>query len=180
MTKREKIENSLPSGVSLSKYYLDDSLDKALLGYVERGGGSNYLLPCYGYQAIKAVLKEQNYSGAEMYEKMKELIPYSDNVALPLILTKYKKEDLWAKIRSLKLNRWEGLNSAIIGLGTIGYRNTGVVYNKVLCVEVLEDTSSGLSSNESDDVISSIRKLEENLVPVDVGKYTPWYLTPIK
>lgn len=180
MTKREKIESELPENISLDKYYLDDILDTAILGYAERGGGSKYLLPCYGYQAIKAVLKSKGYYGSKLYSKLKELLPFSSDKHLPLILNKYNKKELWSTVRKLKLNRWEGLDSAVLGIGTIGYKNVGIVYSKSLCIEVLEDTSSGLSTMHSDDLVSSIRKLEENLVPMDVGKYTPWYLTSIK
>lgn len=180
MTKREKL--IAEADADLERYLLPKEVDGALLGYAERGGKGRYVLPCYGYQAIKAILKSEGFSGINLYAKLREILDYNSRVDFPLMLTKYNKRELWKIVKEGKFTRWEGLDYAALGIGSIGYNTTGLVYSKPGCVEILNDTSSGLSSSESesDNIVYAIKKLEESLIPVDTGEHNPWYLTPIK
>lgn len=176
MLKREKIDEQ----VSVKMNYLSDSVDAALLGYVERGGRNKYILPCYGYQAIKAILRASGASGPVMYAKIQALFSKKYSSELPVILVKMNHTELWRTINAKKYPRWEGLDSAIIGLGKIGpHEPTGIVYNKPGCINCLTVNSSD-GSDGSNAILNAIRMMDENITPVTLGQYTPWYLTPVK
>lgn len=176
MLKREKIAEL----VSVDMTFLDDKMDSALLGYVERSGRNKYILPCYGYQAIKAILRRDGAYGADLYAEMRLLFSKIHSWSMPAVLFKMKHDELWKTINSRKLPRWDGLDAAIVGLGKIGdHRPVGVMYNVPLCVHCLSMNSTD-GSNGSNSTINAMRKLTENIIPVSLGDYTPWFLTPVK
>ena len=56
----------------------------------------------------------------------------------------------------------------------------GVVYNKILCSDLLQANQSTNNSNSSQDSAQATALLEEHIIPLDLGEYTPWFLTPVK
>lgn len=176
MLKREKIKEL----VSVDMQFLDDKVDSALLGYAERSGRNKYILPCYGYQAIKAILRRDGAYGAGLYSKMQLLFSNMRSDDMPAVLYKMQHDELWKTINSKNLPRWDGLDVAIIGLGKIGWHKpTGVMYSVPLCVHCLSANSTD-GSNGSNSTMNAMRKLTENIIPVSLGNYTPWFLTPVK
>lgn len=173
MLKREKISNEL----SFDLKFMDDRWDKALLGYAESGGPGRYILPCYGYQALKAILRERGYDGRDTYTALQ--VMYSEMPSEPpLILSKLNRTDLWKKATSNNYMRWESLDSAVLGIGKIKYTTTGLVYSKPLCIDLLARNCAATDKNTK--LVNAINKLEEELIPVEAPEYTPWYLTPIR
>lgn len=171
MLNREKICNEIPYKLS----FMDDSWDRALLGYAESGGRGRYVLPCYGYQAMKAILKAKGYDGIDSYVAL-QLMFREMPQEVPLILTKVSRVPLWKEAADKKFMRWEALDKAVLGIGRLKYTTTGLVYSKPLCVNILASTSKSGTNK----LVTAINKLEEELIPVEAPNYTPWYLTPVK
>ena len=176
MLKREKITEL----VSVDMTFLDDSMDQALLGYTERSGRNKYILPCYGYQALKALLRRNGASGASMYAELQLLFAKMHKTDMPAVLYKMNHDELWKAINGKKFPRWDGLDAAIIGLGKIGcHLPVGVMYSVPLCVQCLSMNSTD-GSTGSNSTINALHKLSESITPVSLGDYTPWFLTPVK
>lgn len=173
MLNREKISEAL----SYDLKFMDDKWDKALLGYAESGGPGRYILPCYGYQALKAMLRDVGYDGENTYVALQLMMREMPDEA-PLILTKLNRNELWQTARRERFMRWESLDNAVLGIGKIRYKTTGLVYSKPLCIDILTKTSAATDRNSK--VLNAINKLEEEVIPVEAPKYTPWYLTPIR
>lgn len=172
MLKREQIEEE----VSYDLKFLDDKWDAALLGYAQSGGPGRHILPCYGYQALKAIIRSSGISdGTDTYIAM-QLLYNSMPIEAPLVLTKLTRPVLWNEAKSKNFMRWESLDNAVLGIGKLKYTTTGLVYSKPLCVDILAKTSKAKGNN----TVNAIHKLEEELIPVAAQRYTPWYLTPVK
>lgn len=173
MLIREKITDAL----SYTLQFMDDKWDRALLGYAESGGPGRYILPCYGYQAMKAILKEQGYDSVNTYTALQLMMRDMPDEA-PLILTKVNRSAMWERANKEGFMRWDTLDNAVLGIGRIKYNTTGLIYSKPLCIDILMKNSAAQDKNAR--VLSAINKLEEELIPVEAPRYTPWYLTPIK
>lgn len=175
MLKREKITD-MANGADLE--FLEDSWDNALIGLAESGAPGRAVLPCYGYQALKAILKDRGCNPAEMYARLQQLIN-SIEYEKPLFLTKYKKKELWQIICAKNFPRWDSLDHAIIGLGKTGWDDRGVVYSKPLAVTTIMNNQSSTSENKLLETGETLRFLEAHIIPVCLGEYTPWFVTPI-
>jgi hypothetical protein len=173
MLNREKITETL----SYDLQFMDDRWDRALLGYAESGGPGRYVLPCYGYQAMKAILRDIGYYGEDAYVALQVMMRNMPKEA-PLILTKLNRKDLWKTASDSGFMRWESLDNAVLGVGKIKYKTTGLIYSRPLCIDILSTTSAAVDRNTK--LLNAINKLEEELIPVEAPRYTPWYLTPIK
>lgn len=172
MLNREKITEA----VSCDLQFMDDRWDKALLGYAESGGPGRYILPCYGYQVMKSLLMGSGKYGGDLYVDLQLMMKDMPHEA-PLILTKINRSSLWRTAEAERFMRWESLDRAVLGVGRIKYKTTGLIYSKPLCVDVLASTSAAADRNTK--ILNAINKLEEELIPVEAPRYTPWYLTPI-
>lgn len=161
--------------------FLDSFWDPALLGYVERGCGQRmHKKACYGYQSMKALLKSKHMSPQQLYAYINNQFNAFSFKETPLVLTRYKRVPLWDRIRENNYPTWELMNKAILGLGTVGWTCTGVVYNKILCSDLLQANQSTNNSNSSQDSAQATALLEEHIIPLDLGEHTPWFLTPVK
>lgn len=174
MLRREKITEQVQADLK----FLPDKWDRALLGYVERGGPGRHVLPCYGYQAAKAILKGIGYTPQAMYPTWNKTVS-SMRGNKPLTLYKYNNRELWKRITEGRLPRWELLDTAIIGLGQLGWEQKGLVYNKATCVDLFVKSQTSTRSDMLA-TVDAITRLETNNIPVSLGEYTPWYLTPVQ
>lgn len=161
--------------------FLHNEWDDALMGYVERApDGDRGVTSCYGYQALKSMTNKKAKSPEEAYKMFSNLVYNTPKYNKPLIVSRLTRKALWDKIMKESLPRWEHLDKAIIGLGYAGWKLSGVVYNKNLCLELLRRDQSVNETNPMK-IESSLREwLEESVIPISLGKHTPWFLTPVK
>ena len=176
MPIRENINELAESNLS----YFDPSWDKALLGFVERAGDNRYVAACYGYQAMKAILKDKGCTPQQIYVRLGIVRNSMRDATSPIILTRSSRRPLWRIIREENYPIWDTLNKAILGLGYEGNTCGGVVYNKPLCTSLLQEAQSTNNDNATMDYAQALHFLDESIIPVSLGKYTPWFLTPVK
>lgn len=168
MSRQTNIQDTCPKPL----VFLDSFWDDALTGYAETYDGR--VKPCYVYQAAKCILKK--YDVREKYKKLLELGAGDD---APLVLSLYKPKFLWNKIAAEKLPKWENLNLAIMGIGSVGYDEHFVVYSVPLCTEIMELIQTPIGT-EMENLRNIINFIEKDIVPVPLGKNSPWYVHPIK
>lgn len=167
------------AGCDLS--FLDPYWDAALLGFVERGNGAlRHVRACYGYQSMKALLKDKYMTPQQLYAMINKQFNDFNLKNAPVILTRYKRVPLWDHIRENNYPVWESFNKAILGLGYIGWNCTGVIYNKLLCTDILQTNQSTNNDSALMDNAHAITHIEEHIIPLDLGEFTPWFLTPVK
>lgn len=178
MHKQKRVNET--AGADLT--YLPRDWDSALLGFVERGGSKNrHVHACYGYQAMKAVLlKERKLTPEQVYAHIKQVTNSLHGPDIPIILTRMKRQPMWDAIRRNKYPTWEYMNRAILGLGYAGWKCTGVVYSKSLCASILQEQQSTNNDNELQDYAQALTTIEDTLVPLDLGEFTPWFLTCVQ
>lgn len=165
------------AGVDLEFY--DRKYDSALLGFVESGGYRPAIMPCYGYQALKAVLFEDaDVTESKMFNKLDKIVSPS-MLDEPMLLMKLSRDYMWNIIRKYKMPRWDMLDSAIIGIGYMYRTPECIVYNKEACVEVLMNNQISCKGEQYDrETATSF--LNESVFPIDLGEYTPAFLTVVK
>lgn len=150
--------------------YMEDRWDSALLGFVEMAAGKDEIktVPCYGYQAMKVLLKDKHYP--TIYNDVRRAINTYDG----LILHKLNSQSMWNHILASKFPRWEHLDKAVIGVLYRGWTPVGVCYNKPMCESIIEDTHAAVvnPNNKAYTILAS-------LIPLYLGDHTPGYLTPI-
>lgn len=171
MRKQDKIQSELSTPLA----FLDGALDSALLGYVENAGGE--VLPCYGYQALKAVLKAQDPKPESLYRKMEKVYREMEEKR-PMLLIRMSPDLLWSLIEKEGYPHWEQLGRAILGLGTAAYDKKGLVYSKPLCAQTLAGNSSADTDVKA--LEAALSKLETSIYPIHLGEHTPYYLTPVR
>lgn len=160
--------------------FLHPDWNSALLGFAERGTEEGrYVLPCYGYQALKAIASQKTSNPEEIYKLITGAI-YDAPKEKPLIVTRYNHKALWRQVRLYKYPRWQYLDKAIIGLGREGWENSGLVYNKALCCDILVGNQSTLETNPMVLKANARKTLDETIIPVSLGDYSPWFVTQIK
>lgn len=174
MLKREKITDIAEADL----VFLDDTWDQALLGFAESGVKGRSILPCYGYQAFKAILRERGESPANIYLKIQHLINGMP-MEKPLVVTKFNRKELWNIIRAKNYPRWEQLDQAIIGLGKLGWVDKGIVYSKPLCITTMMNNQSTRDLNTMREIGHIATLIDSSIIPVSLGRYTPWFVTPI-
>ena len=162
--------------------FIDPIWDGALIGYACRGGYKEYIIPVYGYQAMKAVLIEKGFTPSQMYSILYNVITSTKVEGnSPLLFSKYSGKSLWWKIQEDNLPRWEYLDKAIVGIGsTFDGKYNGICYSKQLCVDILQNTSSSLSSNHWENYLANNYKLDNTIINVSLGDNTPFFITHIK
>lgn len=160
--------------------FLDEFWDPALIGYAERGGPGRFVLPAYGYQAMKALLKDKAYTPKQMYAILYKTLSKPTLGKRPLIVTKYNGSTLWNKIKEGEYPRWENLDKAIIGIGSTSFGAHGVCYLKNRCTEILQETSSSLSDNQWRNLLDTLYKLDNTIIAASLGEKSPWFVTSIK
>jgi hypothetical protein len=160
--------------------FLDSYWDKALIGYAERGGPGRFVLPAYGYQAMKALLKDQEYTPKQVYALLYKTLSAPVLGKRPLVVTKYNGDTLWKKIRNEKYPIWENLDKAIIGIGSTSFGSQGVCYLKNKCIDILQNTSSSLSDDQWRNFLDTSYKLDNTIVAASLGEKSPWFVTLIK
>lgn len=127
MLKRERIADIAEADL----VFLDDTWDQALLGFAESGAKGRTVLPCYGYQAFKAILRERGSSPVEIYIKLQQLVNGMAGEK-PLVVTKFKRKELWQIIHAkiiLAGNNLIRLLSALARLDGL----TRVLFTASLC-----------------------------------------------
>lgn len=174
MLKREQIALQVNSSLS----FLDDKWDQALIGYAESGAPGRHVLPCYGYQVLKTILRDKGMSPVQMYHHINTLVN-SISGDKPLMLTKYNRSSLWKTIKDKNYPRWDLLDKAIIGLGSTGWDQRGIVYSKPLCIDLLAASQTSTNQIELLDTAATITQLETSIIPICLGEYTPWFVTPV-
>lgn len=162
--------------------FIDPLWDPALIGYACKGGDKDYLIPVYGYQAMKAVLLEKSITPQQMYSLLYRTITgVKCEGKKPLLFSRYSGNSLWWKIQEDNYPRWEYLDKAIVGLGSIiGGNESGICYSKQLCIEILQNTSSSLSSNHWENYLANSYKLDNTIINVSLGDHSPFFITHIK
>lgn len=174
MLKREKIAEIADADL----VFLDDTWDQALLGFAESGAKGRTVLPCYGYQAFKAILRERGSSPVEIYIKLQQLVNGMTGEK-PLVVTKFKRKELWQIIHAKNYPRWEQLDQAIIGLGKTGWTDKGIVYSKPLCITTMMNNQRTGDPNKMKEIGQITSLIDSSIVSIDLGPYTPWFVTPI-
>lgn len=160
--------------------FLDSFWDPALLGYSERGGPGRFVLPAYGYQAMKALLKSKNYEPKQMYAILYKTLSSPSLGKRPLIVTKYNHKTLWKKIKDEAYPRWEHFDKAIIGIGSTNFGAQGICYLKNQCIEILKNISSASSEDQWRNFLDISYKIDNTIVTASLGEKSPWFLTHIK
>ena len=171
MLRREKINEI----TNLSEGFLSDRWDNALLGYAEHATeGSMITVPCYGYQALKAIL--QYKSPEQVYRELNTILsnPYA------FVVHKLNNKQLWKLIYELKLPRWELLDNSIVGLLYNRCSIAGVCFNKATISNTINDTHAMTEDTIFKQAAHTSVMLETNIIPVYLGEQSPWYLTPIQ
>lgn len=153
--------------------------DSALIGFAEREGDSGReVSACYGYQALKAVLRDEGYTGADAY-RMAGTVRYTPGV---LLLYKYSRAALWHKVYAEGLHRWEMLDSAVLGIGEQSGKDCAVVYSLPACINVLASVQRWSDEGLSGDTVPTVhalRMIDHTIASVYIGPDTPWLLTPV-
>lgn len=171
MTKADRVRDLVTAPLE----FLDVKWDKALLGFAEKITDTGKIVkPCYGYQALKALLKHKHYIDA--YGELRRLISNREVVILHKINTK----SLWSSIYDSKFPRWELLDSAILGLIYSGWECCGICYNKMTVINCLTENHALKEQSEFQQEVHSTTMLESSILPLYLGEYSPWYLTPIQ
>ena len=156
--------------------FMSSRYDKGLLGYVEEGGLGKKMA-CYGYQAVKAVLGESRATPERMYAELR-LMEADDEFENVMLLTRYRPRVLWEIAGECRFKRWESLDRAAIGIGSIGYDEVGIVYNKALCLDILKFNSTPMSGEGSYDYITDF--FNRSVMSVNLADSTPYFLTQVK
>lgn len=152
-----------------------------LIGYAIRGGYKDIVIPVYGYQAIKALLKDKGFPPAQAYSLIHLLFTNKlDCEYQPAILYRYTSKPLWQKINNEAYPRWEYLDRAIVGLISTLDGDKGIAYSKTLCVEILQNTSSSISNNYWENYLANNYKLENTVINLSLGDKSPFFITQIK
>lgn len=174
MTRRDRTDEA--AGAKLT--YLPEHCDRFLLGYVERSGGEEKLA-CYGYQAAKAHLHELYSDSRRLYAEL-QLLESEQNSDSVMWLFRYARKELWSRINETGYKRWESLDRAVIGIGAVKRVEQGIVYNKALCVDILNSDTAASVLTPGRTQLDAINFVEEKIVKVDLQEGSPWFLTHIK
>lgn len=160
--------------------YLDSEFDQALLGFAERGGehGGVTTAACYGYQAMKALLRSRGVNDDIMYAKLTAAC----NTPGVLILYKISRNAIWDFVVENRLHRWELLDRAVAGIGRYPGKDFAVVYSRPNSALVLASAQRWSSDNGVGDGLGlqSGSMLDHTVVPVYLGAKTPWFMTPVR
>lgn len=175
-TKQDRIIAECPE---IKLEFFDSQWDSALIGYAERGGPGRYVLPVYGYQAMKALLKEKESNSKKIYALLHKTLSDPMPGRRPLVLTSCGGKALWKRISNMAYPRWEHLDKAIIGIGGSGFSQNGVCYNKSKCIEELRRITTPICENEIQEWLR-LNKLIETIVHSSLGENTPWFITSVK
>lgn len=154
--------------------------DKALIGFAERAGADGRIVSaaCYGYQAMKAVLREMDERPDGMYRTLASA-RFTPGI---LVLYKYAKSALWSTVQARGLHRWELLDSALLGVGEMSGVPDAVVYSTPISTNVLaaaQRWSDEGAAGGTTPSLHALRMLENTVLPVHIGPDTPWFLTPV-
>lgn len=160
--------------------FLDSFWDPALIGYAERGGPGRFVLPAYGYQAMKALLKSKQYSPKQMYAMLYKTLSAPSLGKRPLIVTKYSNKALWHRIKTEAYPRWEHFDKAIIGIGSTNFGAQGICYLKNHCVDILKNISSASSEDPWRNFLDISYKIDNTIITASLGEKSPWFVTHIK
>lgn len=159
--------------------FLPQEMDQALIGFVERGSerpGTVEKYACYGYQAMKAVMKHFKTDGDVMYARLAVLC----NTPGVVILHKLARKPLWDRIYSNRMKRWELLDSAIVGIGDKPGCDMAVVYSKPLSNVVLSSVQRWSDESAGNLGLKASAMLDNTVAPSYLGAGTPWFLTPVQ
>lgn len=174
-------QNRVTEAADCDLQFLPKEWDAAIIGFAERGGSkTRHVKACYGYQAMKAVLKERKLSPAQVYAHIQKVFNDYGDVTKPLLVTRMKRRPLWDAIRKNKYPIWELLNKAVIGLGYDGWNCTGVVYSKPVSATILQTKQSTNNNNQLTDLAQAYELLDNSIIPLDLGSFTPWFVTPVQ
>lgn len=176
MSRLQTVEDI--AGKRLSR--LPEWADKALIGFAERTGEDGRLstVACYGYQAMKAALRELNMHPSSLY-MMLSAARFTPGV---LVLYKYNKPSLWNIVHSKGMHRWELLDAALLGVGEMSGSSDSVVYSTPISTNILATAQRWSDEGVSGGMMPSVhalRMLENTVLPVHIGPDTPWFLTPV-
>ena len=174
MLRRERADDV--SGLKLA--YLPDWADKALIGFAQRANSNGTIdtVACYGYQALKAVLRDAGYDLADMYR----VLSICRTTPGVLMLYKYSRKELWGSIAANGLHRWELLDSAVLGIGRAVGEADAVVYSLPLSTTVLSNVQRWSSENSYtglNAVLQAGRMLDNTVLNTYIGPDTPWFAT---
>lgn len=174
MLRRERADDI--SGITLE--YLPDWADKAIIGFAQRANseGGVDTVACYGYQALKAVLRDAGYDVGDMYR----ILSMCRNTPGILMLYKYSRKELWNAIVSNGPHRWELLDSAVLGIGRAPGEPDAVVYSMPLSTTVLSSVQRWSSENSYtglNAVLQAGRMLDNTVLNTYIGPDTPWFAT---
>lgn len=177
MSKQSRVSNAAEHELPFFPF----AYDEALIGYAVRGTENGlYYTSCYGYQALKAVLNRKTNSPEESYKEYSKLIASRKYPECPLIVSRWNHTILWNKILHGNFPRWAHLDKAIIGLGFEQWRESGIVYNAQLCVELLKRDQATLETNPMKVSAELYGRLNTEIIPVCLGEKSPWFITNVK
>lgn len=155
--------------------------DGALIGYAVRGTVEGlYYTSCYGYQALKTIIAKQTSSPEEAYKTYGKLIFSCNAPDYPLVVTRYNSRSLWKMITAKEFPRWEHLDKAIIGLGTEGWNDSGIVYNRQLCLDIMRRDQATAETNPMKITAELATRLDTEIIPTNLGDKSPWFITHVK
>lgn len=170
MLKKDIISNQMNVGGA----YLNDIYDEAIVGYAERST-LELPIPAYSSQALKSILLLTEKSPSKVYSKLTQLLSNTGSV----IVHTYPRKILWALINDNRFPVWENLNTAVIGVGRVGWGEVGVAYNKTLCIKILMGITETLGSEI--ELRSNCHSfIDTGIIPVKFVSENPWYVTPVK
>lgn len=160
--------------------FLPNEFDEAILGIAEQGSSNNgNIRVCYGYQAIKSILGSNKITPLEIYARIHYLFSNISDSLPPIILMKFKRKPLWNIITNNRFPIWESLNKAILGLCYDKWEYTGVIYNKQTCINIIDSKQITASNDPLDGTLQALNLVENDIIPVHLGKNSPWFLTKI-
>jgi hypothetical protein len=162
--------------------FLPEMYDSALVGYVERGTkGSRHVVACYAYQAMKAVLlRTKKMDALSVFATLKKELSDYRCAYRPVILKKVRQDQLRELIRSKKYVTIQMMNRAIKGIAYSNCEYNGFVYDKEQCIQILKANQSTGNNSDEEDYRQAAFTVENDLVSMHCGRYTPWFLTYIK
>lgn len=164
------------AGIDLE--YLPSQCDSFLLGFAQRGGSSRPLA-CYGYQAAKAALWERYKDVRRLYAELQVLGNFYLDADV-LWVVRYARKEMWRMIAEAGYKRWESLDRAVIGIGSVRGEVSGLVYNKSLCVDILRSDTVASVQDNARRQLDAISFIEDKVVGLDLCEYSPWFLTHVK
>lgn len=181
MKKRDKIEEIAGSNL----HFMDPVFDSALIGFAECGSStSGGVKACYGYQALKSILCDNNnVQPAEVYARLKMHLSSAwtgNKDKMPILLMKIRGNKLWNIIKNNNFPVWDYFHKAVLGICMHNWQYNGVIYNKQKCIDILSTYQSYNKDSSLERHLQSSNVLDNTVISLDLGINTPWFLTHVK